>query len=241
MSASQPSVAKNPGAPASKGSVRRLPAWAKWALWATALAIGIGAGAGLTLLSRNARQPAAPALSRVALGPAATWAPGARPAPDFRLTDQNGGAFSLRSLRGRPVLVTFIDPLCRNLCPLEAKVLNDVVRRAAPADRPAIAAVSVNPSGDTPRAFRQDAVKWQLVPQWRWGIGSHAALARVWRDYEIGVSVAKRTIVGITVHEVSHTEATYVVDASGHERAVFVYPFRAADVLRALQRVARHA
>ena len=241
MSASQPSVAKNPGAPASKGSVRRLPAWAKWALWATALAIGIGAGAGLTLLSRNARQPAAPALSRVALGPAATWAPGARPAPDFRLTDQNGGAFSLRSLRGRPVLVTFIDPLCRNLCPLEAKVLNDVVRRAAPADRPAIAAVSVNPSGDTPRAFRQDAVKWQLVPQWRWGVGSHAALARVWRDYEIGVSVAKRTVVGITVHEVSHTEATYVVDASGHERAVFVYPFRAADVLRALQRVARHA
>ena len=235
MSASQPSVAKNSGAPASKGSVRRLPAWAKWALWATALAIGIGAGAGLTLLSRNARQPAAPALSRVALGPAATWAPGARPAPDFRLTDQNGGAFSLRSLRGRPVLVTFIDPLCRNLCPLEAKVLNDVVRRATPADRPAIAAVSVNPSGDTPRAFRQDAVKWQLVPQWRWGIGSHAALARVWRDYEIGVSVAKRTIVGITVHEVSHTEATYVVDATGHERAVFVYPFRAADVLRALR------
>ncbi|HJX46871.1 MAG TPA: SCO family protein, partial [Gaiellaceae bacterium] len=159
----------------------------------------------------------------------------ARPAPDFRLTDQNGGAFSLRSLRGRPVLVTFIDPLCRNLCPLEAKVLNDVVRRATPADRPAIAAVSVNPSGDTPRAFRQDAVKWQLVPQWRWGIGSHAALARVWRDYEIGVSVAKRTIVGITVHEVSHTEATYVVDATGHERAVFVYPFRAADVLRALR------
>ena len=235
MSASQPSVAKNPGAPASKGSVRRLPAWAKWVLWTTALAIGIGAGAGLTLLSRNARQPAAPALSRVALGPAATWAPGARPAPDFRLTDQNGVAFSLRSLRGRPVLVTFIDPLCRNLCPLEAKVLNDVVRRAAPADRPAIAAVSVNPSGDTPRAFRQDAVKWQLVPQWRWGVGSHAALARVWRDYEIGVSVAKRIIVGITVHEVSHTEATYVVDASGHERAVFVYPFRAADVLRALR------
>jgi len=213
----------------------------RWTFWALVLTIGLGAGTGLALLSRNAQQRSVPTLSRVALRPAATWAKGARLAPDFLLTDQNGSAFSLRSLRGRPALVTFIDPLCRNLCPLEAKVLNDVVRRAAPADRPAIAAVSVNPSGDTPRALRQDAVKWQLVPQWRWGIGSHAALARVWRDYEIGVSVAKRTIVGITVHEVSHTEATYVVDATGHERAVFVYPFRAADVLRALQRVARHA
>ncbi len=241
MSASEPSVAKIPGAPASNRSVRRLPAWAKWALWAATLAIGIGAGTGLALLSRNARQPAVPEVSRVALGPAAIWAQGARPAPDFRLTDQHGSAFSLRGLRGRPVLLTFIDPLCRNLCPLEAKVLNDVVRRAASADRPAIAAVSVNPWGDTPATFRQDAVKWRLVPQWRWGAGSHAALARVWRNYEIGVSVTKRTIAGITVHEVSHTEATYVIDASGHERAVFVYPFRAADVLRALQRVAHRA
>lgn len=221
MSVTQPSVAKGAGV--------------RWTFWALVLTIGLGAGTGLALLSRNAQQPSVPTLSRVALRPAASWAKGARPAPDFRLTDQNGGAFSLRSLRGRPVLVTFIDPLCRNLCPLEAKVLSDVVRRAAPADRPAIAAVSVNPSGDTPRAFRQDAVKWELVPQWRWGIGSHAALARVWRDYEIGVSVAKRTIVGITVHEVSHTEATYVVDATGHERAVFVYPFRAVDVLRTLR------
>jgi protein SCO1 len=220
VSVTQPSVAKGVGA--------------KWMLWALVLAIGLGAGTGLALLSRNAREPSV-STSRVALRPAATWAKGVRPAPDFRLTDQNGSAFSLRSLRGRPVLVTFIDPLCRNLCPLEAKVLNDIVRRATPADRPAIAAISVNPWGDTPRTFRQDAVKWHLVQQWRWGIGSYAVLARVWRDYEIGVSVAKRTIVGVTVHEISHTEATYVVDASGHERAVFVYPFRAADVLRALR------
>jgi protein SCO1/2 len=221
VSVTQPSVAKGAGV--------------RWTFWALVLTIGLGAGTGLALLSRNAQQPSVPTLSRVALRPAASWAKGARPASDFRLTDQNGSAFSLRSLRGRPVLVTFIDPLCRNLCPLEAKVINDVVRRAAPADRPAIVAVSVNPWGDAPRTLRQDAAKWRLVPQWRWGIGSHAALARVWRAYEIGVSVAKRTIVGVTVHEISHTEATYVVDASGHERAVFVYPFRAVDVLRTLR------
>ena len=102
-----------------------------------------------------------------------------------------------------------------------------------------IAAVSVNPWGDAPQNMRQDAVKWRLVPEWRWGIGNHAVLARVWHDYAIGVQVATRTIAGVTVREIAHTEATYLVDASGHERAVFVYPFRAADVLR--MRAARRA
>jgi cytochrome oxidase Cu insertion factor (SCO1/SenC/PrrC family) len=241
MSASPPSVANDAGAPESKRSARSLPAWAKWTFWGLALAIGVGAGAGIAVVSRTAQRPVAQAPPNAAARPAVTWARGARPAPDFRLTDQNGRTFSLRSLRGRSVLVTFIDPLCRNLCPLEAKVLNDVVLRATPATRPVIAAVSVNPWGDAPANFRQDAVRWQLVPQWRWGIGSHAELARVWRDYEIGVQVSNRTVAGVTVREIAHTEATYLVDASGHERAVFVYPFRAADVLRAVRRLGRSA
>ena len=83
-------------------------------------------------------------------------------------------------------------------------------------------------------------VRWSAArPWWRWGIGRHTELARVWRKYEIGVRVAKRTIAGITVREIAHTEATYIIDATGHERAVFVYPFRAADVLSALRRITR--
>ena len=238
MSASPPSVAKEAGAPRSERSAGRLPRWAIWTIWGGALAIGVGSGAGLALLSRTSDRPVVQALPRPALGPAATWGRGARSAPNFRLTDQNGNAFSLDDLRGRPVLVTFIDPLCRNLCPLEAQVLNDVVRRAGPTTRPAIAAVSVNPWGNATQNFRQDAVKWQLVPEWRWGIGSRAELSRVWRDYDVGVRVVRRTIAGITVHEIAHTEATYLVDSSGHERAVFVYPFRAADVLHAMRRLA---
>ena len=43
----------------------------------------------------------------------------------------------------------------------------------------------------------------------------------------------------VTVREIAHTEATYLVDATGHERAVFVYPFSAAQVLRTVRRIAR--
>lgn len=238
MSVSQPSVGNDAGAPGSERSERAFSAWAKWVFWVTVLLVGVGAGTGVALLSRSARPAPPAAIPRAATQPTVAWARGAHPAPDFRLTDQHGRPFSLGDLRGRPVLVTFIDPLCRNLCPLEAHVLNDVVRRASPADQPAIAAVSVNPWGDAAQNMRQDAAKWNLVPQWRWGLGSHAQLARVWRDYEIGVRVAKRKIAGVTVREIAHTEATYLVDASGHERAVFVYPFTAADVLRTLRRVA---
>jgi cytochrome oxidase Cu insertion factor (SCO1/SenC/PrrC family) len=241
MSVSQPTVGKGAGAPGSERSRRAFPAWAKWLFWGTVLAVGIGAGAGVALLSRSTSRASPAAVPRTPIQPAAVWPRGARPAPDFRLTDQHGRPFSLGGLRGRPVLVTFIDPLCRNLCPLEARVLSDAVRRAAPADRPLIAAVSVNPWGDAPQNMRQDAAKWKLAPQWRWGIGTHAELARVWHDYAIGVQVAKRTIAGVTVREIAHTEATYLVDSSGHERAVFLYPFRAADVLRTLRRISRGA
>ena len=47
---------------------------------------------------------------------AATWAAGERPAPAFRLRDQDGSSISLAAYRGKPVLkgasfcVTGVDP-----------------------------------------------------------------------------------------------------------------------------------
>ena len=43
---------------------------------------------------------------------------------------------------------------------------------------------------------------------------------------------------GITVHEITHTEAAYVVDGSGYERALFVWPFTTADVEQSLRALA---
>jgi len=48
------------------------------------------------------------------------------PAPGFDLLDEQGDPISLSSLRGRPLIVTFIDPLCRDYCPIEAQRLNAV-------------------------------------------------------------------------------------------------------------------
>ena len=134
------------------------------------------------------------------------------------------------------MIVTFLDPVCRNLCPIEARVLASVVRRLG-ADAPRVVAVSVNPGADKAANFRADAREWHLPTAWRWATGSHAELAPVWRAYGVAVQEQTRRVAGVTVRDVAHTEEAYVVDRQGTLRALFVFPFHAADVEQALRQL----
>ena len=203
-----------------------------WLLLALAVGVLLGGGVGL-LRHRGSTSP----LSTVAAAPVATWQPGAQRAPDFQLADASGVPISLRQFRGRPVIVTFLDPVCHSLCPLEAAELNRALAQLPAAKRPAVISVSVNPWADSRAAFRADARKWRLGPEWRWAAGSYARLAPVWKHYKIGVLETKKVVAGVAVRDVSHTEASYLVDARGYERALFLYPFRGEDVAAELERV----
>lgn len=205
----------------------------RWAL--AALVVGCAVAGGLLAFggsSHDTPKANAMAASNVA---AATWAAGRRPAPGFALVDQHGAPVSLAALRGRPVLVTFIDPLCRDFCPIEAQHLNAVVRSLPASQKPEIVAVSVNTAGDTDPVLREDAAKWRLTPQWHWAIGSPAALARVWHAYGIEVLVTTQKIAGVRVRRIVHTEAAYLIDAHGDERALFIWPYTAKAVLGSLR------
>jgi cytochrome oxidase Cu insertion factor (SCO1/SenC/PrrC family) len=204
----------------------------RWAIWSGAALLGIGAGAGLVALRWSGNGS-----TTVTSGPATTWAAGVRRAPAFRLADQNGAPVSLAGYRGRPVIVTFIDPLCRNYCPIEASRLDTVVRSLPAASRPVVVAVSVNVEGNAHRYLVQDIRKWRLGSTWRWGVGRPATLASVWRKYGIGVLVTRKKIAGVAVDEVTHTEAAYVVDPKGFERALYLWPFTAADLRSTLLRL----
>jgi cytochrome oxidase Cu insertion factor (SCO1/SenC/PrrC family) len=196
----------------------------RWLFWVVALAIGIGAGTGLAVLSQT--QPT------VAIGgatPTQTWSAGVRRAPAFTLIDQRGREVSLAALHGRPVIVTFIDPLCRNFCPREASILTEAAARLGP-EAPTIVSVSVDPWADSAANFRLDAVRWRLGPDWRWGTGSYAQLARVWKRYYIAVAVSTRTIAGVRLRTIIHTGAAYLIDGAGYERALLLYPFDASQV-----------
>ena len=200
-----------------------------WLLWGATVLVGLGSAAALAVLSDSRGNGVATGVPT----PLVTWAAGARPAPAFVLDDQHGAPVALSALRGRPVIVTFIDPLCRNYCPREASVLSEAVTRVASA-HPAIVAVSVDPWGDTSRNFHEDALHWRLAAGWTWAIGSETLLASVWRRYEIAVEVTKKTIAGITVRYITHTEAAYVIDGSGHERALLLWPFTTDQAVTAI-------
>src|SRR5581483_12416480 len=114
--------------------------------------------------------------------------------------------------------------------PIEARVLSASTAKLPAGERPTIVAVSVNPWANTKANFAADRVHWRLRSNWRWAVGSRAQLARIWRKYQIDVLFNAKTINGITVHNVVHTEASYVVDGSGFERAVYIYPFSGSDL-----------
>jgi cytochrome oxidase Cu insertion factor (SCO1/SenC/PrrC family) len=207
----------------------------RWALLAAVPLLAIAA-VSLVFVLRSPAAPRTTAVVPVSTDAAATWAAGKKRAPGFALHDERGRAVSLAALRGRPVLITFIDPLCRDFCPVEAQRLSDAVR--ASGSRPAVVSVSVNTAGDAPSVLALDRRKWKLAPSWHWGVGTGAELARVWKRYGIQVIVARKRVAGVNVQQVSHTEASYLIDANGWQRALFLWPYSAKAVSKALDGLA---
>src|SRR5438270_3578759 len=189
----------------------------RWAVWAGVLVVGLAAAGALFAYSGHGDGSAASTVLAASDAPSATWAAGQQRAPAFKLTDENRKAFSLASLHGRNVIVTFIDPLCRDFCPIEAQRLSDAVRSLPAGSRPAIVAISVNAFGNARSNLLLDRRKWKVVPEWRWGIGSQAQLAGVWQRFHIAVLATTKKLAGVTVHQVAHTEASYVIDGAGYE------------------------
>jgi protein SCO1 len=195
-----------------------------------AVVIGVIVGVGAHLLSAsNASSPAA--RPSTGLDGEATWAAGQTAAPPINtLHDQSGHVFSLASLHGRPVAMEFFDSRCKQECPLAGRALAAAERGVAPAQRPVLVVVSVNPL-DTPASTRAAVRSWGLarLAPWYWLRGTHAQLAPVWSAYHIFVKPMRG--------DISHTEALYLIDRRGDERSGYLYPyipFRVAHDMRML-------
>ena len=142
-------------------------------------------------------------------------APMNSPAPDFTLTDQHGRQVALSSLRGKVVLLTFLDPVCVTDCPLiaaEFRLAGQLL--GGNARRVELVAVDVNPLYNElayTQAFdRQEGL--DTVPDWRYLTGSPASLRQVYRAY----GVASETAPGGAM--LAHNDIAFVIDQSGHLR-----------------------
>lgn len=186
---------------------------------ALAVAVGVAAGTAAALVHGSGGNAAdgRPDGMRAQI----RWDPGEKVAPVFALRDQTGRRLSLAAWRGRPILLTFLDSVCKRECPIEGRVLTDVERQARGTGM-VLAVVGVDPWSETAATARRFARRLHWSGDWHWFLGSLHTLRPVWRAYHIAV----RRIPG----DVAHNVALYVIDRHGDLRAGYLFPFSASDV-----------
>jgi cytochrome oxidase Cu insertion factor (SCO1/SenC/PrrC family) len=136
-------------------------------------------------------------------------------APPFRLTDQNGRQVSLASLRGKVVLLTFLDPVCTNDCPEIAQIFRGASQvLGASASRVELVAIVANPlyrSIAYTRAFdRQERLT--DLPNWLFLTGTLPQLQQAWKSYGIAHDILPAGGM------IGHNDVAYVIDADGRTR-----------------------
>ena len=196
---------------------RRLRPQALGAALATARARSVAAVAALVVILIGVAPMASAAANRtadpiLALAIAGNSASLDLPAPGFTLTDQDGRTVSLASLRGKVVLMTFLDPVCTTDCPIIAQEFKQTWQLlGAQNSKIELVAVVANPTYRSTiftRAFDQQE-GLATVPNWRYLTGSLSQLSAVWQHY--GVTVQNLPAGSMS----AHNDLAVVIDPSG--------------------------
>ena len=188
-------------------------------LAALALAVAVGAGVGAAIAVT--RSPAGAPRAQTRLHGQIVWRTGQKRATDFSVRDQDGRTLSLRSRRGRVVLLAFLDSRCHSACPLDGAQLGRVAH-ALRGTRSDFLIVSVDPWADTPASVRAFAHRAHWVGGWHWLLGNQRQLQPLWRAYAIAVLRTRTDIV--------HTRAAYLIDQRGYVRAGYLFPLEPARI-----------
>ena len=185
-----------------------------------ALAVAVAAGLPAYLLARRPgaaqvpRPSGIPASVSTSLATLITLDPlPPRAAPGFTLTDQAGRTISLASLRGKVVVLYFMDDHCTDICPIVSQEFRDAYRDLGPlAGKVVFAAVNANPYHRSVGAVAAFSAEQQLtaIPGWHFLTGPVPALRAVWRAYNIAVYGPPANLI--------HTTSMYFIDPRGRER-----------------------
>jgi cytochrome oxidase Cu insertion factor (SCO1/SenC/PrrC family) len=134
------------------------------------------------------------------------------PAPNFTLTSQDGKTVSMSSLRGKTVLLTFLDPVCTTDCPMIAQEMRSADGLlGAKAAKTELVAVVANPTYNS-TAYTAAFTKQEnlgTVPNWLFLTGTVNKLASVWNHF--GVEVEDLPAGAMT----AHNDVVFVISAQG--------------------------
>ena len=115
----------------------------------------------------------------------------------------------MRSLRGKPVVVTFLYTHCEDTCPVQAQTVRGALDQLGH-DVPAIA-VAVDPPRDTEASARAFLSEQRALGRIDFLLGTRAELKPVWDGFHIAPQKAK------SEHQARFT----LVDARGYQRVGF--------------------
>jgi cytochrome oxidase Cu insertion factor (SCO1/SenC/PrrC family) len=136
-------------------------------------------------------------------------------APAFTLTDQDGHKVSLASLRGKVILLTFLDPVCTSDCPLIAQEFRQADQvLGAKARNVELVAIVTNPlyySVSYTRAFDAEE-RLTTLPNWLYLTGSLPQLRQAWKNYAVAAQIESGGGM------IAHNDIAYVIDSHGRTR-----------------------
>jgi protein SCO1 len=130
-------------------------------------------------------------------------------APDFSLRDQDGKPVSMRALRGRPVLVSFLYTTCDDTCPAQAQTMRGALDDLGE-DVPALA-IAVDPPRDTPARARAFLLKARATGRIDFVLGSRAQLRPLWKGFFIRPQSVNQ----------EHQARFTLIDKDGYQRVGF--------------------
>jgi protein SCO1/2 len=171
-------------------------------------------------------EAAALAASQAALG---------RTPGDYALTDSGGEPFTLASLRGRPLIVSFVYTSCYHVCPMLTQHLASVAKIAREAlgeDGFRVLTVGFDTAVDTPERMRAFAAERRITgPGWRFASADAATIAGLTRDLGFAYFASPRGF--------DHLTQTTVLDADGRVyRQVYGGDFAAPLLVEPLKQLA---
>jgi cytochrome oxidase Cu insertion factor (SCO1/SenC/PrrC family) len=186
-----------------------------WIVLSIALVVGIGIGIAISVV-HSSGAPASPVVAKAAIAnPQLDPGTALRAAaPGFTLTDQFGKRVSLRSFRGKVVVLSFNDPECTTICPLTTTAMLRAKALLGPAaSRVELLGIGANPDATQVKWVRAYSRAHGMMNRWHFLTGSLPELKRVWKAYGIYVQVVQNMI--------DHTPATYVIDSRGRESRLY--------------------
>ena len=137
------------------------------------------------------------------------------PAPGFTLTDQHGRTVTLSSLRGKVVLLTFLDPVCVTDCPLIAQEFRQAGQLLGTSRAKVdLVAVDVNPLYNelayTQQFDQQEGLT--SLTDWHYLTSSPARLREVYKAYgQPAQTLPAGAMLG-------HSDIAFVIDTHGEIR-----------------------